>query len=140
LKIKLFSLLVAFGLMGTVSADATPVQWLLQGTLTTVTGSGVPSGINPGDAFSFILHFDTSTPVSNPAACGTGGVNTTCRHNGDPNEYFSNIVVGSFGPVDLSPIMRLLFVTTLLLTAFPQLMDTLSLQTQTTAAVKARVS
>jgi hypothetical protein len=86
--------------MGTVSANATPVEWLLQGTLTTVTGSDVPSGINPGDAFSVVLHFDTSTLVTNPAGCGTGGINTTCRHNGDPNEYFSNIVVGGFGPVD----------------------------------------
>jgi len=100
MKIKLSSLLLACVLTGTTSVSATPVQWLLQGTLTTVTGSNVPAGINSGDAFSFILHFDTSTPVSNPAGCGTGGINTNCRHNGDPGEYFSNIIVGSFGPVD----------------------------------------
>ena len=101
MKKKLLGLLAVLGVLaGSQAANATLVAWQLQGTLTTVTGTTVPSTIHSGDAFSFVLHFDTSTPVANPFACGTGGVNTTCRHGPDPTMYFSDLILGSFGPVD----------------------------------------
>jgi len=89
--------LVAVGLLaGPMAANATLVSWLLQGQIDTVTG-GLPAVIVPGASFSFILHFDTATPVSNPNGCGAGGAGTVCRHNDAPiaTQYFSDIKIGS---------------------------------------------
>jgi hypothetical protein len=84
--------LLAVGLLaGPMAANATQVSWLFQGTLDTVTG-WPSSNIQAGDSFSFILHFDTATPVSNPLGCGTGGVGTFCVHNSDPTMYVSDIL------------------------------------------------
>jgi hypothetical protein len=79
-------------------AGAAPTSWLIRGELLEVDGSSVPAGINAGDPFSVILHFDTSTPVTNAVACGTGGIGTRCNHNGAPvaSQYYSDIRLGSF--------------------------------------------
>lgn len=84
------SLLSAAGL-----AHAAKAQWLLQGTISEAVGSGLPTGVQAGDAFSFVLNFDTDSPVSNPHECGDGGIGTTCRHDGDPTLHFSQIHWGS---------------------------------------------
>jgi hypothetical protein len=78
------------------SANASQAEWLFQGQVTSVVGAAVLPGINTGDSFSFVLHFDTATPVSNPAECASGGIGTICRHAADPNMYFSDLFVGSF--------------------------------------------
>lgn len=86
------------------AAHAIPVSWSFQGRITVATGATLPSGVQVGDPFSFVLHFDTDTPVSNPAGCGTGGIGTVCRHNFAPvsMQYFSDITVGSFGPASFA--------------------------------------
>jgi hypothetical protein len=85
--------LLATGLLTSpVSVTAMPVSWLIQGQISEVLGDVDPV-INIGDLFSFELNFDTSTPVSNPLFCGTGGPGTTCRHNGGLTQSFSNVVI-----------------------------------------------
>jgi len=78
-----------------LGANASEVMWRVQGSIDVVEGAAVPGGINVGDAFSLVLHFDTDAPVTNPSVCGDGGVGTLCRHNGDPALYYSDIQLGS---------------------------------------------
>lgn len=90
---------VAALLAAPIGASSAEAMWRVQGTLDLATGAGLPGGINVGDSFSFVLHFDANTPVTNPVECGDGGVGTLCRHDGDPGLYFSDIHLGSFyGP------------------------------------------
>jgi hypothetical protein len=90
--------IVLFGaaLVAAPTANAIPTAWLFQGELNYADGAGLPGGINVGDAFSFVLHFDTAAPLSNPVDCGTGGIGTRCNYYGDPGLYFSDIHLGSF--------------------------------------------
>lgn len=78
-----------------LSAVASEAMWRVQGSIDVVEGAAVPGGVNVGDAFSVVLHFDTDAPVTNPSVCGDGGVGTLCRHNGDPAMYYSDIQLGS---------------------------------------------
>ena len=98
MRTKLLASLTICLLAMSAGAFATPVSWLLQGQITLATGNALPSGIAVNDPFSFVLHFDTSTPVTNPGACSTGGPGTRCFHNGAPvgSQYFSDITLGSF--------------------------------------------
>jgi len=96
MKMRWLGLLAAALVGGPMVADAAPVAWLFQGRIDNVGGTDLPPGIAVGDPFSFILHFNTSTPVTNPAGCGNGGVGTVCRHNGDPGMYYSDIHFGSY--------------------------------------------
>jgi hypothetical protein len=105
MRVKFLALLITGLLVAPTGANATPVSWLFQGQITVATGNSFPPGINVGDPFSFVLHFDTSTPVSNSAACGTGGIGTLCQHFGAPvgTQYFSDIRFGSFSLPIFSP-------------------------------------
>ena len=90
--------LVAVGLLaGPLAAHATLVSWQFGGTLNTVSGTASEiSGVAAGDTFSVILTFDTAAPVTNPAGCGTGGIGTTCRHNGPGAQLaFTSLQLGS---------------------------------------------
>jgi hypothetical protein len=90
--------LVAMGLpAGPLAAHATLVSWQFGGTLNTVSGTASEiSGVAAGDAFSVILTFDTAAPFTNPAGCGTGGIGTTCRHNGPAAQLaFTSLQLGS---------------------------------------------
>jgi hypothetical protein len=86
------------GLLIAPLASAAPVSWLFRGQITTAEGTSPIPGANVGDPFSFVLNFDTSTPVSNTADCGSGGEGTTCSHNSAPitTQYFSDLHFGSF--------------------------------------------
>ena len=89
-------------LMGPIAAHAALVSWQFSGTLNTVSGTASEiEGVAVGDAFSVILTFDTAAPVTNPGLCGTGGINTVCRHNGAGAQIgFTNLQLGSkFFPV-----------------------------------------
>lgn len=100
-----FALTTATLLASPLLAHATAVAWLMQGVFTAdPTGSSVDAThINPvtGSSFSFILHFDTSTPTTNNGQFGTcapaaaGGAGTLCRHNGADQftQYLSDLVV-----------------------------------------------
>ena len=90
---------VGCGLMaGPMTANATLVSWLLQGTFDVdPTGTEVAKlGLNlkAGDPFSVVINFDTATPISNPAPCGAGGTGKTCRFNGasSSNQFFSGLI------------------------------------------------
>jgi hypothetical protein len=96
MKNKFLGIVMLGTLSAAPAANAVPTAWLFQGELGSATGATLPGGINVGDAFSFVLHFDTAAPVTNPFACGTGGIGTRCNHNGDPGLYFSDIHLGSF--------------------------------------------
>lgn len=81
------------------TALAAQASWLLKGTLTEVEGTALsqpdfPGVVQVGASFSVILNFDTSTPVSNPVACGTGSVGTRCLHHGSTQQGYANLVVG----------------------------------------------
>lgn len=81
------------------AASATPVSWLLTGTLTESFGPA-PNGFtwSVGDAFSTVLNFDSAAPVANSGACGSGGAGTVCIHKVPEARavvYFSDIKVGS---------------------------------------------
>ena len=89
--------MVAVGLLaGPLAAHATLVSWQFGGTLDTVSGTASEIvGVAAGDAFSVILTFDTAAPVTN-AGCGTGGIGTTCRHNGPGAQLaFTSLQLGS---------------------------------------------
>ncbi len=96
MKIKCKLVLLAL-LMGPFAAHAALVSWTFGGTLNAVSGTASEiSGVAAGDAFSVILTFDTAAPVTNPAGCGTGGIGTTCRHNGAAAQLaFTSLQLGS---------------------------------------------
>jgi hypothetical protein len=113
-KYKLQTFMAVILLAGSMAANATPVSWLLQGTLTSATKDPGAPALNPalvaGAAFSFILNFDTSATIVNPVACGTGGSGARCNFN-DPSLSMSNITIGSTSfsnfvgdPIPLPPI------------------------------------
>jgi PEP-CTERM motif len=83
--------------VGPLSAHAALVSWTFGGTLDEVSGTASEiSGISAGEAFSVVLTFDTSAPVTNPAGCGSGGIGTTCRHNGAAAQVtFTSLQLGS---------------------------------------------
>lgn len=93
MKTSTLGLLAAALLLGPLSASAIEVQWLFEGVVDEVGGADT-RGINAGDPFSYILHFDTAAPVTNPGACGDGGIGTICSHDGDPGLFFTNIQIG----------------------------------------------
>jgi hypothetical protein len=97
MKSKILGLLAVGLLAGPLAAHATLVSWQFGGTLNTVSGTASEiSGVAAGDAFSVILTFDTAAPVTNPAGCGTGGIGTTCRHNGPGAQLaFTSLQLGS---------------------------------------------
>lgn len=97
MKIKKTKLLFAALLMGPIAAHAALVSWTFGGTLDAVSGTASEIvGVAAGDAFSVILTFDTAAPVTNPAGCGTGGIGTTCRHNGAAAQLaFTSLQLGS---------------------------------------------
>jgi hypothetical protein len=96
MKIKGKLLLLSL-LMAPIAAHAALVSWTFGGTLNTVSGTASEiSGVAAGDTFSVILTFDTAAPVTNPAGCGTGGIGTTCRHNGLGAQLaFTSLQLGS---------------------------------------------
>jgi hypothetical protein len=96
MKMKWWGLLAAALAAGPMVANAAPVAWLFQGRIDNVGGNSLPPGIAVGDPFSFILHFNTSAPVTNPAGCGNGGPGTRCLHNNDAGTYFSDIHISNF--------------------------------------------
>jgi hypothetical protein len=96
MNMKWLGLLAAALVVAPMAANATPVAWLFQGRIDNVGGNSLPPGIAVGDPFSFILHFNTSAPVTNPSPCGTGGPGTRCLHNNNAGTYFSDIHFGSF--------------------------------------------
>ena len=96
MKKSRLGLLVALLSFGPIAVNASPTAWLFQGVIDVAGGTQLPSSIHVGDAFSFILHFNTTAAVTNPIECGTGGVGTLCRHNNDPDMAFSDIHFGSF--------------------------------------------
>lgn len=75
-------------------AQAQVVQWLVQGHLTTASGSDLPPEILVGDKFSFILQFDAGAAITNPAACADGGLGRRCNFNGAPNQGFLDLTIG----------------------------------------------
>jgi hypothetical protein len=81
-------------------ASATQVSWLIGGEIATVANT--PDTIQPGYLFSFVMTFDTDTPVSNPVGCGDGGAGTTCRHNFG-TLFFSDITVNGLLFGDFNP-------------------------------------
>jgi hypothetical protein len=82
LKTRVKLLLLAL-LMGPLAAQADLVSWRFGGVLNTVSGSADEIvGLTAGERFSLIYTFDTAAPVTNPMACGTGGIGTRCNHNG----------------------------------------------------------
>lgn len=97
MKSKILGLLAVGLLAGPLAAHATLVSWQFDGTLNTVSGTASEiSGVAAGDAFSVILTFDTAAPVTNPGGCGTGGIGTTCRHNGTGAQLaFTSLQLGS---------------------------------------------
>ena len=94
---KILGLLAVGLLAGPLAAHATLVSWQFGGTLNTVSGTASEiSGVAAGDTFSVILTFDTAASVTNPAGCGTGGIGTTCRHNGAGAQLaFTSLQLGS---------------------------------------------
>lgn len=76
------------------SALAVPVVWQVSGTLTAATGQYLPSSAVPGATFSFLLHFDTAAPISNPTTCADGGAGSRCDFYGYPGLSFENIQFG----------------------------------------------
>jgi hypothetical protein len=97
MKSKILGFLAVGLLAGPLTAHATLVSWQFGGTLNTVSGTASEiSGVAAGDAFSVTLTFDTAAPVTNPAGCGTGGIGTTCRHNGAGAQLaFTSLQLGS---------------------------------------------
>lgn len=93
MKTSTLGLLAAALLLGPLSASAIEVQWLFEGVVDDVGGADT-RGINAGDPFRYILHFDTAAPVTNPVACGDGGMGTICDHDDDPGLFFTNIQIG----------------------------------------------
>jgi hypothetical protein len=99
--------LVAVGLLaGPMAANATLVSWLMQGTFSVNPSGSEIAKLNPnlkaGDSFSFILHFDTATPISNgnnqngPCAPSlNGGPGSRCNYFGASSavQYFSDFVL-----------------------------------------------
>lgn len=94
--IRQLALLAGLAIAASTS-QAGVVSWLMQGTITTAVGPDLPGGVDPNDSFSFVLNFDPSTPVSNPAACLTGGIGTRCFHAGSTSLSFTNIVIDGIG-------------------------------------------
>jgi len=94
--------LLAAGLLAAPTVQAVPVTWSVHGIVDMIGGDDLAPGIEVGSAFSLRVHFDTDTPVSNPAGCGMGGPGTLCRHNNAPTatQYFSDIVIGSFSSAE----------------------------------------
>ena len=80
-------------LTATASAHAIPVIWQVSGNLTFAAGQYLPSSVVAGAAFSFLLHFDTNAPVSNPTSCEDGGSGRRCNYYGYPGLSFENIQV-----------------------------------------------
>jgi hypothetical protein len=93
-------------------AASVPATWNLSGSLT----SSTVSDFNVGDSFSFTLNFDSVSPITNPAACGSGGAGTRCEHNNDPllqitNWLINGIDLGSFTDAgDTGAISKLIIV------------------------------
>ena len=96
MKNKILGLLAAGMMLASAAAGAVEAKWLFQGNLSYANGAGLPPGINSGDAFSFVLHFNTNAAVSNPGGCGDGGIGRRCNFVGDPGTFFTNIHLGSF--------------------------------------------
>lgn len=93
MKAKLYSLLFAALLAGPLSANATLVDWAIQGEFGFINGSQSASfPVQPGDLYSFVMHFDPTTL----GGCFANGGGTVCRYN-DPSLSFSD---GIFGPVN----------------------------------------
>ena len=114
MKAKILGLLAAGLLSGPLAAHATLVSWQFGGTLNTVSGTASEiQGVAAGDAFSVILTFDTAAPVTNPAGCGTGGIGTTCRHNGLAAQLaFTSLQLGSksFPAFGINPSLNTIIV------------------------------
>lgn len=111
--------LLAAGLLAAplgAHAASTPAAWNLSGTITAASGTDVPAFLNPGNPFSFTLNYDSMAPVTNPAACGSGGPGTRCEHNNDPlqqitNWFIGGVDLGSFTDAgDTGAISRLIIV------------------------------
>lgn len=104
---KILGFLAVGLLAGPLAAHATLVSWQFGGTLNTVSGTASEIvGVAAGDAFSVTLTFDTAAPVTNPGGCGTGGIGTTCRHNGTGAQLaFTSLQLGSksFPVFDTTP-------------------------------------
>lgn len=93
MKAKLYSLLFAALLAGPLSANATIVDWALQGKFSFIDGTQAPSfPVQPGDLFSFVMHFNPATP----GGCFANGGGTVCRYT-DPSLSYSD---GIFGPIN----------------------------------------
>jgi hypothetical protein len=85
-------------LMAPIVAQADLVSWRFGGVLNTVSGTAAEIvGLTAGERFSLVYTFDTAAPVTNPGGCGTGGVNTLCRHNGTggTQSSFTDLQLGS---------------------------------------------
>jgi PEP-CTERM motif len=92
MKTKLSSLLLAALLAGPMSANAANVDWAINGQFDFINGSqsgGFP--VQPGDFFSFVMHFDSATP----GGCSPSGAGTVCHYN-NPGLFYTD---GIFGPI-----------------------------------------
>lgn len=81
----------ALGFMA-AAAQAEMVSWRISGTVTEASGSEVDGVIGAGDSFSMVLRFDTAAAITNPVACGDGGIGRRCNHGGAA-VFFSDISI-----------------------------------------------
>lgn len=98
MKAKLYSLLFAALLAGPLSANATPVDWAIHGEFTFLNGSQAATfPIQPGDLYSFVMHFD---PATLGGFCFANGGGTACRYNNPGLSYSA----GNFGGINLGDV------------------------------------
>lgn len=98
MKTKLQSLLFAALLAGPLAGNATIVDWAINGKFSFITGSEAPGfPVQPGDLFSFVMHFD---PTTLGGGCDVSGASIVCHYN-SPSLSYSN---GIFGTLNLGGV------------------------------------